>query len=115
MQVTGRVFITIKGARMASREGAKLKYGGVERKAEEADTGVVGFSEKTGVPGCEFTLVHTGQTSLAELQAMTAETLTFETDTKKSFILIGAWCAGGLELSKSEVQVKFEALDCKEA
>lgn len=114
MQVTGKVFINVKGKRYASREGATLKFGGAERQAEVADTGVVGYSEKIGVPEVEFTLVHTGQTNLTELQAMTDEALSFNTDTGKSFVLSNAWCCGGLDLSKGEVKVKFQALSCKE-
>ncbi|MFA6971637.1 MAG: phage tail tube protein [Gallionella sp.] len=115
MQVTGRVFVNVAGKRLASREGATMKFGGTERQPELADTGVVGFSEKTIAPEVECTLVHVGQTSLKEFQDMTDVPLTFTTDTGKSFIFTNAWCAGGLELSKSELKLKFNAIDCKEA
>lgn len=113
-QVTGKAFITVKGKRQASREGATLRYGGVERQAEMADTGVAGFSEKNVVQEIECSIVHDGNTSLAELMAITDETISFDTDTGKSFVLSNAWCTGGLELSKSEVKVKFQGLGCKE-
>lgn len=114
MQVTGKAFITAKGKRLASREGASLKYGGVERTGEMADTGVVGYSEKNVIPEIECSIVHTGKTSLAELMTIKDDTVMFDTDTGKSFILSNAWCTGGLELSKSEVKVKFQGLSCKE-
>lgn len=113
-QVTGKAFITVKGKRRASREGATLKFGGGKRQAEMADSGVVGFSEGNGIPEVEFTLVHTAETSLAELQSMTNETVSFDTDTGKSYVISNAWCTGDLELSKGEVKVKMQGLSCKE-
>lgn len=113
-QVTGRVFITVAGKRIASKEGAKLMFGGVERETVIADSGVVGFSEKNVAPGVECTIVHTAATSLAEFQAMTAVSISFDTDTGKSFVLSGAWCANVIELEKGEVKLTFGALDCKE-
>jgi len=113
-QVTGRVFITVKGKRLASKEGAKLMYGGVSRETVVADSGVVGFSEKTEAPGVECTIAHTRDVKLADYRAMTAETISFDTDTGASYVLSGAWVANALELEKGEVKLMFGALDCKE-
>jgi len=113
-QVTGRVFITVAGKRLASKEGAKLMYGGVSRETVVADTGVVGFSEKTEAPGVECVIPHTSDVKLADYRAMTAATISFDTDTGASFVLNGAWCGNALELEKGEVKLVFGALDCKE-
>lgn len=113
-QVTGRVFITVNGKRIASKEGAKLKYGGVKREGVAADTGPVGFKESVEIPGVECTVVHTADFSLSEFQAITAASLSFDTDSGKSFVLSGAWCAGALELGGGEVGLHFGALSCKE-
>jgi hypothetical protein len=113
-QVTGRVFITISGKRVSSKEGAKLMMGGFVRETVMADAGVMGFSEKPIAPGVECTIAHTADVSLAEFQAMTAASISFDTDTGRSYVLSGAWCANGMELEKGEVKLVFGALDCKE-
>lgn len=114
MQLTGRVFINVKGKRLRSKEGSTLKFGGVEREGVTADTGVAGYMEKTSIPEVECTIAHGADTSLAEFQAVTAEEVQFVTDTGKSFILRDAWCGGALELSKGEVKLKFQAMSCEE-
>jgi len=113
-QVTGRVFITVKGRRLASKEGAKLIKGGVDRDEVLADTGVVGFSEKTVAPGVECTIAHTADTKLKDFEDITDATISFDTDTGRSFSLAHAWTAKALELSKGEVSLVFKALTCEE-
>lgn len=113
-QVTGRVFITLGGKRLASKEGAKLIYGGVERETVIADTGVVGYQEKVSAPGVECTIAHTPDVSLDELSNTNDATLSFDTDSGKSFVLSNAWLAKPLELEKGEVKLTFGALSCKE-
>ena len=114
MQLTGRVFITVKGKRLRSKEGATLKFSDFSRKGQTADTGVAGFTEGTEIPGCECVLLHAADTSLAEFKAMSNETVSFDTDTGRSFVLSEAWCAGALELSKGEVKLSFESMKCEE-
>lgn len=113
-QVTGRVFITVKGRRLASKEGAKLKKGGVDRETVTADTGVVGFSEKTVAPGVECTIPHTADIKLKDFEDIKDATLSFDTDTGKSFVLNNAWNEKALELEKGEVKLSFAALSCVE-
>jgi hypothetical protein len=114
-QVTGRVFITVSGTRLASKEGAKLDFGGISRAGVAGDTGVHGYTEKTEIPYVECTISHKGDTSLAALQAFTNESVMFQTDTGKTYSLRSAWLAKSLELSKGEVSVRFEGLTCEEA
>lgn len=113
-QVTGRVFITVAGKRIASKEGAKLKYGGVKREGVTADSGVVGYKEAPEIPGVECTVVHTSDVSIAEFQAMTNASISFDTDTGRSYVLSGAWCEGAMELASGELGLNFGALDCRE-
>lgn len=112
--VTGRIFITVGGKRLASKEGAKLSLGGVERETVLADTGVVGFSEKTVAPSVECTVAHTADFSMKEMQEMKDVSISFDTDTGKSFVLSNAWCAKQIELEKGEVKLTFGALNCAE-
>lgn len=113
-QVTGRVFVKINGDRQNSKEGAKLDFGGVSRTGVKGDNGVHGFSESTEIPYIECTISHKGDTSLAALQKLTNETITFETDSGKRYVLRNAWTAKSLELSKGEVSLRFEGLTCEE-
>lgn len=112
--VTGRVFITVNGKRLSSKEGAKLMFGGVERETVLADTGVVGYSEKTVAPGVECTIAHTADFNMQEMQDMKDVSMSFDTDSGKTFVLSNAWCAKQLELEKGEVKLTFAALSCTE-
>lgn len=113
-QVTGRLAITVKGSRLTSKEGATLKYSSFEREGVAGDAGPIGFAEKTAIPEIECVVAHTGATRLADFEAMTDETVSFDTDTGTSYVLRNAWCAGALELSKGEVKIKFQGLKCEE-
>lgn len=116
MKLTGRVFITVKGQRLRSKDGATLKgFGGFERKGEIADTGVSGYTETTVIPEIECSIQHAADTNLSDFLNITDETISFDTDTGRSFILTGAWNTGALELSKGEVKLKFQGMSCEEA
>jgi hypothetical protein len=112
--LTGRVFITIGGIRLSSKKGAKLDFGSVKREMVLADHGVAGAKEETVAPGVECTLIHGADTSLAQIQAITASNGSFDTDSGKSYILTGLCCLDALSLADGEVKVKFGAMDCKE-
>lgn len=113
-QVTGRVFITVAGKRLSSKSGATLKYSNVKREMVSADHGVAGYKEATEAPGMECTIIHNAETSLAEIQAITTASASFDTDTGKSFVLSGVCCLDALSLADGEVKVTFGAMDCKE-
>lgn len=114
MHNTGRAFITVAGRRLASKEGAKLGYGNMERSAVMGDAGVLGYQEKPGVPYVECTIQHNADTSLQEFADMTDVTVSFDTDTKRSYVLRNAWCAKALEMDKGEVALRFEGMSCEE-
>lgn len=113
-QVTGKVYITINGMRLRSKEGAKLNTGGIEREPAMSDSGVDGYSEKTAAPQVDCTINHTADVSLQEIQNFKDGTLTFETDTGAIFTLKDAWCAKPPELTKGEVSLVFQATECLE-
>lgn len=114
-QVTGRVFIMVDGVRLASKEGAKLNLGGVSRTGVAGDSGVHGFSEKTEIPFVECAISHKGDTDLEAIAAFNDETVIFQTDTGQTYTLRNAWLAKPPELTKGEVQLHFEAMDCERA
>lgn len=111
---TGRAFVTVAGKRLASKEGAKLGFGNMERTADMGDAGVLGYKEKPSVPYVECTIAHNADTSLQELADIVDATVSFDTDTKRSYVLRNAWSAKVLEMDKGEVAVRFEGLSCEE-
>lgn len=113
-QVTGRAFVTAGGKRLASKEGAKLGFGNMERTAEMGEAGVLGYKEKPSVPFIECTIAHTADTSLSEFADMVDVTVSFDTDTKRSFVLRNAWNAKALEMDKGDISLRFEAMSCEE-
>lgn len=113
-QVTGKVFVTINGQRLRSKEGAKLMTGGIERDPASSDSGVDGFTEKYAVPQVDCTINHTRDVSLQQIQAFKNGTLTFETDTGAIWTLKDAWCAKPPEMTKGEVSLVFNAVECIE-
>jgi hypothetical protein len=112
-QVTGRVFISLGGQRIRSKEGASLETGGIEREAAVSDAGVDGYTEKVTAPKVDCKISHTSQTKLKDLQAFTG-TLTFETDTGRVYTLVDAWNAKPPKLEKGEVALEFGAVECLE-
>ena len=113
-QNTGRVFITVAGRRLKSKEGAKIHIGGIERTGETGDSGVLGYTERETLPYVECVIKHDGKTSLREFQAMTDVTISADTDSGRSYIYRNAWYAKGHELDKGEVALRFEAMSCEE-
>lgn len=113
MSVTGRVFISLAGQRIRSKEGASLDIGGEEKEPVISDSGVDGASSKITAPKVDCKISHTEKTKLKELHAFTG-TLTFETDTGRVYTLVDAWCAKPPKLEKGEVSLEFSAVECLE-
>ena len=113
-QVAGKVFITINGQRLRSKEGASLETGGVEREAVLSDSGVDGFMEKETAPKVDCKISLTNEIKLKDLQAFKDGTLIFETDTGRIYTLTSAWCAKPPKLEKGEVSLEFGATECLE-
>lgn len=113
MAVSGRVFISLNGDRIRSKEGAKLETGGLKREAAISDAGVDGPTESVVAPKVTCKINHTDKTSLRDIHAFKG-TLTFETDTGKVFTLIDAWSATPPSLEKGESDFEFGAVECQE-
>lgn len=113
-QLTGRAFITVGGKRLASKEGAKMGFGNMERTAEMGDRGVLGYKEKPSVPFVECTISHDSETSLQEFADMVDVNVSFDTDSRRSFVLRQAWNAKALEMDKGDVSLRFEGMSMEE-
>ncbi|MCI0668392.1 MAG: phage tail tube protein, partial [Methylococcaceae bacterium] len=83
----------------------------------EGDDAVHGYTEKLTAPTVEFTLSHTAQTSLKTLHDLIDTTVTFETDTGKSYIMRNAWTSEPPELTGGggEVTMKMAGITCEES
>lgn len=113
-QVTGRVYVNVGGKRLASKSGAKLNFGGVEREGVMADTGPVGYQEKPVMPTLDCTIPHLADTSFKELAAIKDAAMSFDTDTGRSYALSGGFLMKPPELENGEVKLSFGALSCDE-
>ncbi len=89
-QLTGRVFISLGGKRVRSKDGASLDIGGPVREAARSDSGVDGHTVSETEPKVTFKINHSAQTSLKELQDFEG-TLIFETDTGRIYTLMEAF------------------------
>jgi hypothetical protein len=115
-QITGRCWLSVNGALLRSKTGAKLTgAGGIER-TPVVGAQVWGYSEKAVAPTIEATLAHTADLSLQTLNAIEDATITFETDTGRTFLLNHAWCqtAPGLTDGEGDVPVTFGAYAIEE-
>lgn len=112
-QIAGKVYISINGQRLRSKEGASLDIGGAARAPVISDSGVDGFTETVTVPKVSCKISLTDDIKLKELQAFRG-TLVFETDTGRVYTLQDAWCVNPPTLEKGEVSLEFNAVECIE-
>jgi hypothetical protein len=112
--LTGRAFIFAGGVRLASKEGAKLDIGAMERTGEIGDAGVLGYKEKPTVPYVECTVAHDAGTQLQTFADMVDVGVFFDTDTGRSYVLRNAWRAGKIEMTNGDVSLRFEGMSCEE-
>lgn len=97
-----KAYIKTDGAMLATMPGAKLDLGGVERSPVVGGNVVLGYSEviKPSMLTCEISL---GQgTSLAELQGITAATVTYEADTGQTYVMRNAFVTKTLSVTAGE-------------
>lgn len=116
MQVTGICYIRINGSLLRSKEGAKLNNVGGKEREEVVGHSVYGYTEKVVAPSIEATLADTKDLSLKALHDTTDATLTFETDTGKTYVLSHAWCTSAIALTagQGDVEVKFTGMNIEE-
>lgn len=108
-QVTGIVKVFVNGTLQRSKEGAKLITGGKERTPQVGHS-VYGYSEKVVPSTVEFTLAHTADISLTDLNDIVDATVKFETDTGKSFLINNAFTSKPTELTGGEGDVAVEMM-----
>lgn len=114
-KVFGRAFITVGGKRYNTKEGASLKFGGIARDPVVGDGGVAGHQEKLEAPEVDCTIIATGEVSLAEIQKIDNATVSFDTDSGRSYVISNAFSGPVPELSRDGIKAKFYGIEAKEA
>lgn len=115
-QVLGRAFIYVSGKLLRTKEGAKLaNISGVERKPVVGNQ-VDGYTESAVPPTIECTISLTKDVSLTELAKAVNETVTFEGDNGKTFVLHEAFLENAMDLTSGsgEVTLKYVGVRCEE-
>ncbi len=115
--LTGRAFIKVEGEQLSTMNGAKLTFGNIESTPVVTDQGVAGFTEKPTVPQIEATIPHSKAVSLTTLAAIKDQSITFETDSGKTYILSNARTQNNLELTANEngdLPITFVGMKCEE-
>lgn len=108
MQATGVVIVEINGMRLASKEGAKLNTGGMERTPITLQDGSVRFAEKPTHALVTATLVHGGDADVDALNNFKNGTCTFKTDTGKTYLISDAFTTKPVEISGGEGEMPIE-------
>ena len=75
---------------MATEHGATLDPGGIKRTPKPADDGKVYFTAETGTPMLECKVMATADVN-AKLLNFDSATVTFETDTGQTYLLVNAF------------------------
>ena len=106
--ITSRGFLDAGSlGRLPTKEGATVNFGGVKREAVMGDDGVLGFSEVfEAAPSIKATIVHAKTTDETAIRNFTGENITLNTNSGKSYTLMGAWTSEALELTIKDGQLE---------
>ena len=115
-QIFGRATIRVNGMRIPSLPGAKIAPGGVNRKAINGDSGVLGFSEETKEPAIECEVALKAGLKLSQLAGIVDASVLFEADSGQRYVLNGAWVTEAPEATGGDgkVALKFGGMSCDE-
>lgn len=114
-QLLGRVVLKRNGKIINSKRGATLMQGGVKRTPVVGSNGVHGFSEESVAPSLKAKFTQTPDFTLAEVNAITDETLLWDGDDGVKYVITGAFCLGEAELNEvdGEISVEFSGTRCE--
>lgn len=107
-KITSRGYIDAGSlGRLPTKEGGTISFGNIKREAVMGDDGVLGFSEVFDTaPFIKVTIVHAQTTDEDALQNVLNETITYTTNTGKSYTLINAWTGDPMELAVKDGQLE---------
>lgn len=106
--ITSRGFLDAGSlGRLPTKEGATINHGNLKREAVLGDEGVLGHTEEyESAPSIKVTIIHAKSTDEDKLKAFTGETLTYQTNSGKTYTLKDAWVVNALEISVKDGQLE---------
>lgn len=99
VQVTGTVIVRVDGKSVRSKPGAKLMFGGVERSEEVADGQIIGYFSKPVASEVSWTMAHTNDTNIDQINQMIDSTIAFECDSGPVYTVRSAFLTKPCELT----------------
>lgn len=106
-KVTGIVKVWINGELVRSKEGATLDMGGHEREMVTGHA-VYGYKEKLMPSVLTFTLAHTADYDLGDLQSVVEGTARFECDSGVTYQVTSATVTKTLSVKGGDGEVEVE-------
>lgn len=107
-KITSRGYIDADTlGRLPTKEGATIGFGNIKREPVYGDEGVLGYSEQhDAAPFIKVTLVHVNETDEDALMNVINATITYTTNTGRSYTLSNAWTSDPLELAVKDGQLE---------
>lgn len=109
VKVTGTCIIRVDGKSVRSKPGAKIMFGGQERSEEVADGQIIGYFEKPVASQVTWTMAHTSDTNIDQINQMIDSTIAFETDAGPVYTIRSAFLTKPCELTGDGNGVSCEA------
>lgn len=114
-KVGKRVFFDVPGfGRVESMPDATVNFGGVQREAVVADTGVAGYSETPVAPTVAFSLPLKPGLSIQRIKNLVDVNVTVTFDTGQVWIMQKAFVSNAVEASGGMLSVAMSAIRAEE-
>jgi Phage tail tube protein len=112
-RITGIAEITVDGQRLATENGATLDPGGYNREPERHG-GDTYYKEEEVSPSLECNVLHTSETDILALSAITGATVIFKANTGQRYMLRGAFATATVPLDSGSGKsaLKLSARSC---
>lgn len=107
-KITSRAVINAGSlGRLVIKEGAEIGFGNLKREPVIGDDGVLGYSESFDTaPSIKCTIIHANDTDEDAIKNFVDEDITLETNTGRTYSLIGAWAVEPLSLAVKDGQME---------
>lgn len=102
----GRAIVRANGRMWDTKRGASLETGGVKREPRPGSNSAGGYTEELVGAKLDCTILYGAGDSVADINALTDATVTFETDTGQTYIVRNAYSEGNATLTEGEGELK---------
>ncbi len=112
-EITGRADVRVDGELIATEVGATLNVGGANRNSERHG-GHTYYVEEEVAPTVELTVLHTADTDMVALAAITNATVQFTCNTGQQYVLRNSFVTEtpALDAATGKVPLKLDAESC---